>query len=83
MVRIIKLPIPDELLWLVDERARAAGLRREAYIPAVLFRDANAKPSISQILSAFHGQVAASGVSDDELDNLFAAARKEVHESLP
>jgi hypothetical protein len=78
MTRTIELPIPEELLQLVDERARAAGLRREAYIRAVLSKDVHAEPSIGEILSAFRDQVTASGVSDDELDSMFRAAREDV-----
>jgi hypothetical protein len=77
MTRTIELPIPDELLRLVDERARAAGLRREAYIRSVLSRDVNAEPSLGDILDGFRDQVAASGASDDELDDIFSEAREE------
>jgi hypothetical protein len=77
MTRTIELPIPDELLQLVDERARAAGLRLEAYIRSVLSREVNAELSLGGILAAFRDQVAANGVSDDELDNIFSQAREE------
>jgi predicted DNA binding CopG/RHH family protein len=36
MAQTIEIPVPDELLRLVDERAQNAGLPREAYIRAVL-----------------------------------------------
>jgi hypothetical protein len=77
MTRTIELPIPDELLRLVDERARAVGLRREAYIRSVLSREVNAELSLGGILASFRDQVAANGVSDDELDNIFSQAREE------
>lgn len=77
MTRTIELPIPDDLLRLVDERAQAAGLRREAYIRSVLSREVNAELSLGEILAAFRDQVATNGVSDEELDNLFAQAREE------
>jgi hypothetical protein len=77
MTRTIELPIPDELLRLVDERAQAAGLRREAYIRSVLSREVNAELSLGGIPAAFREQVAADRVSEDELDNIFSKAREE------
>jgi|HubBroStandDraft_1064217.scaffolds.fasta_scaffold20219_3 hypothetical protein len=77
MTRTIELPISEELLRLVDERAQTAGLRREAYIHAVLSKDVNGEPSVSGILAAFRDQVAGSGISDEELDLLFSQARDE------
>jgi hypothetical protein len=77
MTRTIELPIPYELLRLIDERAQAAGLRREAYIRSVLSREVNAEPSVGEILAAFRDQVTDSGVSDDELDSIFSQAREE------
>jgi len=77
MTRMIELPIPEELLRLVDERAETAGLPREAYIRAVLSKDVTGDPSVSEILAPFREQVAATGISDDELDRLFSQAREE------
>jgi hypothetical protein len=50
MTRTIELPIPDALLRLVDERAQAAGLRREAFIRSALSGVANAETSVGEIL---------------------------------
>lgn len=79
MTRTIELPIPEELLRLVDERAQSAGLKREAYIRAVLSKDVTGEPSISEILAPFRDQVAGSGISDEELDRFFAEARAEAY----
>ena len=77
MTRTIELPIPDELLRLVDERALTAGLQREAYIRSVLSREVNSEPSLGEILGAFREQMTDSGVSDDELDSIFSQAQEE------
>jgi len=77
MTRTIELTISEELLRLVDERAQTAGLRREAYIHAVLSKDVNGEASVSDILAPFRDQVAGSGTSDEELDRLFSEAREE------
>jgi hypothetical protein len=76
MTRTIELPLPEELLRQMDERARTAGPREE-YIRTVLSKDVSGEPSISAILEPFRDQVASSGISDEDLDNLFAEAREE------
>jgi hypothetical protein len=77
MTRTIELPLPEELLRLVDDRAQTAGLPREAYIRAVLSKDVSGEPSVSEILAPFRDQVAGSEISDEELDRLFSEARDE------
>ena len=77
MTRMIELPLPEELLRLIDERARTTGLPREAYIRAVLSKDVGGEPSVSDILAPFRDQVAESGISDEELDRLSSQAREE------
>ena len=77
MTRTIEIPLPEELLRLVDEKAQSAGLGRDAYIRAILSKDVTGEPSISEILSSFRSQVGSSGISDEELDRLFFEAREE------
>jgi hypothetical protein len=74
---MIEIPLPEELLRMVDAKARSAGLKREAYIRAVLSKDVTGERSISEILAAFRDQVASSGVSNEKLDRLFSEAREE------
>jgi hypothetical protein len=77
MTRTIEIPLPEELLKLVDQKAQNAGLEREDYIRAVLSKDVKGEPSISEILAPFRDQVVRSGVGDEELDRLFSEAREE------
>lgn len=77
MTRTIELPLPEDLLELVDERALTAGLGREAYIRAVLSKEVGGEPPISEILAPFRDQVASSGIGAEELDRLFSEAREE------
>jgi hypothetical protein len=80
MIRTIEIPLPEELLRLVDERARTAGLAREVYIRAVLSKDVTGEPPISEILAPFRDQVASSGIGDEELDRLFSQAREDSYQ---
>lgn len=77
MTRTIEIPLPEELLRLVDEKAQSAGLKRDAYIRAILSKHVTGEASIGDILSSFRAQVATSGVSDEDLDRLLFEAREE------
>jgi len=79
MMHTIEIPIPDELLALIDQRARGAGVEREEYIRSVLSRDVKAGASLTEVLAPFRADVAASGISDEELETLFARARDDSH----
>ena len=77
MTRTIEIPLPEELLKLIDEKAQITGLERDAYIRAVLSKDVTGESSLSEILASFRDQVTASGIGDEELDRLFSEARDE------
>lgn len=79
VTRTIEVAIPDELLKLVDEKARTSGLKTEDYIRAVLSREVKGAPSLGEILAPFRQQVEASGVSEEDLARLFSEAREESH----
>jgi len=80
MTRTIEIPLPEELLKLIDEKAQVTGLKRDAYIRAVLSKDVKGECSISEVLASFRDQVTASGISDEELDRLFSEARDESYQ---
>jgi hypothetical protein len=73
----IQVPIPDDLLVLLEQKARGAGLDREQYVSAIVSRDLAGLRRLDEVLSSFRGQVASSGLSDSELADLFSAARSE------
>ena len=77
MTRTIEIPLPEELLRLVDEKAHSTGLERDDYIRAVLSKEVAGEPSISEILAPFRDQVANNGISDEELNCLFSETREE------
>ena len=77
MTRTIEIPLPEELLRLVDEKAHSTGLERDDYIRAVLSKEVAGEPSISEILAPFRDQVANNGISDEGLNRLFTETREE------
>ena len=73
--------ISEETLNLLDERVRQQGGDRAGYIRHLLDQDLHS-PTLSELLAPFREQVAESGLSEEELDQLFAEAREEAfHET--
>lgn len=77
MTQTIEILLPEELVRLVDAKAQSAGLERDAYIRAVLANDVTGVSSINEILAPFRDQVASTGITEQELEQLFNEAREE------
>jgi hypothetical protein len=75
MARVLEVPIPDDLLALLDARAGHAGMKREDYVFHLVRRDLRGPRPLDEILAPFRAQVHASGIDDQELTRLFQAAR--------
>src|SRR6266851_4100943 len=75
MARVLEVPVPDDLLALLDARAGDAGMKREEYASDLLRRGLGGPRSLDEILAPFRAQVQASGIDDQELTRLFQAAR--------
>ena len=73
-----------ETLSALDEKAQAFGKSLEEYAREVIEDEAAAsEPDSDVLLAPFRQQVAESGISDEELDELFMEARREYyHEQL-
>ena len=69
--------ISEETLRLLDERVSHLGGDRSGYVRNVLDKDLR-NPTLSDLLAPFRHQVAESGMSEQELDDLFSEAREEV-----
>lgn len=83
--------IPDELLELLDQRVSQAGTDRAKYILTLLRKDLLGTSLLShrdtvphggmtfeEILAPVHRQVEESGITEEELEQLFEEAREEV-----
>ena len=79
MSRTIEISVSDELLQVLDDRAKQSGLPVEEYASALLSRDLAGPPTMSQVLEPFRQAVAASGITDSELAQLFGEARNEAY----
>ena len=79
MSMTVEVPIPDDLIPRLEQKARSAGLDREQYVRTLVSRDLAGPRTFDEILGGFREEVAASGISDFELDQLFESAR---HDSI-
>jgi len=74
---ILQIPVNSETEAVLRERASARGEDIAAYA-ARLLQEAVTTPNVDELLAPFRRQVAESGVSDDELDELCEELRQEV-----
>lgn len=77
MSMTVEVPIPDDLIPRLEQKARSAGLDREQYVRALVSQDLAGPKTFDEILGGFREEVAACGVSDSELDQLFESARQD------
>ncbi len=77
MSMTVEVPIPDDLIPRLEQKARSAGLDREQYVRALVSRDLASPRTFDEILGDFREEIAASGIPDSELDQLFESARRD------
>lgn len=73
---VLHIPVAEELLPLIDRRARAKGLQREEYLAQWVNQAVVDSPSGA--LAAFQAEVEESDISDEEMLELIDQARWEV-----
>lgn len=76
------IEVQPETAQLLFAKAAARNLSLDEYLRAMAERD-NAPPmkSLEDILAPFRAEVEAKGYTEDELDELFTEARKEVFQA--
>ena len=79
----IQVPIPEELILNLEQRAQNAGLQREQYLTQLFTRELSSPPGLDEILSGFRSEVKASGISDSELTDLFNQERADLSTRKP
>lgn len=78
---VLSISIPDGMERLLAEQAALRGLSVESYAADLIRKGVNGGRTFAEILAPFREQVAASGIQDAELDNLFESARNEVFDA--
>lgn len=77
----IEVPIPDDLIPLLEQKARSAGLPRDEYVRVLISRELRGPRPLDEVLNEFRQEVTASGLSDAELTELFDNARDDARAS--
>lgn len=73
----LTINLPKEIGMALENKAKTRGTGLAEYVEDLVTKEAHS-PSIDEILAPFRRQVEESGITDDELDELFTEARKEV-----
>ena len=74
----LTLTLTPEIERKLLERATQTGREVTVVAQELIERGLATSPTIDEILAPFRREVAASGLSDEELDTLFQEAREEV-----
>ncbi len=75
-IRVEVAPVLEKRL---ADRAHQNGTDVPGYVGGLIERDLDIKAKLDEILGPFRKQVAESGVTDEELDQLFDGARLKVN----
>ncbi len=74
--------VPEDLLQLLDQRAKRQAKDRSAYVRDLLRQDlknsAESEVSMADVLAPFHEAVRASGSTEEEAIDVFDEALREV-----
>lgn len=78
---VISINIPDGTQRILAEQAALRGQSVESYAAELIRKGVIGGRTFAEILAPFREQVASSDIQDAELDEIFEAARNEVHDA--
>ena len=78
---VISINIPDGTQRILAEQAALRGQSVESYAAELIRKGVIGGRTFAEILAPFREQVASSDIPDTERDELFEAARNEVHDA--
>jgi hypothetical protein len=73
----LTINLPKDVGAALEYKAKLTGRDTAEFIEDLVTKEAHS-PSLDEILAPFRQQVEESGITDEELDDLFTEARKEV-----
>lgn len=65
---------------ILEEKAKVQGKDVSEYVEDLIEKEIDKPKTLNEILAPFRGEVKASGITDDELDNLVEEAREEIYQ---
>ena len=73
----LTISLPKDVGIALESKAKMSGRDSAEFVEDLVMKEVN-RPSLDEILAPFRRQVEESGITDEELDELFTEARKEV-----
>ena len=73
----LTISLPKEVGTALEDKAKLSGRDSVEFVEDLVTKELS-NPSLDEILAPFRRQVEESGMTDEELDDLFTEARKEV-----
>lgn len=73
----LTISLPKEVGTALEHKAKLNGRETAEFVEDLVTKEVHS-PSLDEILAPFRRQVEESGITDEELDDLFTEARKEV-----
>jgi len=81
-IQTTQIEVRQDVAQLLIEKAAARKLSLDEYLRAMAESDSQPRTkTLDEILAPFRAEVEAKGYSEDELDELFTEARKEVFQA--
>jgi hypothetical protein len=75
---VVTIELKPDVEAVLTERAASKGCDLHDYVQGLIERDARSPRTFDEILAPLRWEVAQSGVTDEELGQLFTKARREV-----
>ena len=79
----LNISIGDELLPILEERARNMGKQREEYLAWLTQRQLTAPRTLAEILAPLRADFARSGMTDEQFQAMVEGARDEARAGKP
>lgn len=73
----LTINLPKDVGAALENKAKMSGRDSAEFVEDLVTKEVHS-PSLDEILAPFRRQVEESGITDEELDDLFTEARKEV-----
>lgn len=73
----LTISLPKDISSALEDKARQSGRDSSAFVEDLVAKEVK-NPSLDEILAPFRKQVEESGLTDDQLDDIFNSARREV-----
>lgn len=76
----LTINLPRNVGAILEEKAKTDGKELIEYVEDLLEKDADRPKTLDEILAPFRREVEASGITDEEFDDLIEEVREEIYQ---